>query len=248
MPPVPLADAGPALNVGVALEGKQNKMILNLSRLAAISITFGGLALALPVSIVSDGGDASQTNNSCLAATGVNNGNCDTTNITKHPEWATPLPGSHWVSYGATGSGAGYFDVTNSRDVEFYHPFALPGDWDQAQGSISVMADDTAQVWLNGVLLYDWVTPNTYPKCASQGIGCLDSTRKTIQLASDKFNYGAGNANLFKFVVGQRGGSAFGLSYAGSIDGSANPAEVPEPATNLLIGAGLAGLYFARKK
>ena len=143
------------------------------------------------------------------------NGNNDTISIDKHPAWANPLPGSEWVSFGATGdhSTPGYFDVATRTVVSFYHEFYLPGY--ATSGFLNIMADDSTSVFLNGNLLLEEapILNNSYATCSDFATGCLESTTSSVNLMP----YVVNGWNRLQFDVAQRAGSSFGLNYSGVI-------------------------------
>lgn len=133
-----------------------------------------------------------------------------------HPAWRAPLSStdladwigdpvtSAWISIGQTGDTQtdGFEPVENWTTVTFYQSFFLPaGDY---IGSISVMADDTAQVWLNDILLFDYAADQPgQTHCSDTPIGCLEGTVGWyIGLPPDLLVAGD---NLLRFVVWQNG-------------------------------------------
>jgi len=159
--------------------------------------------------------------------------------------WAAALPGSSWVSFGSTGSttAAGFFVVPNGTIVNFFDIFNLSGT--PTGGSISVLADDSAAVYLNGVLLQSEAssTGNKYATCSDFGTGCLVAA--TINLPASDLNMGS---NTLEFAVAQRNGGSFGLDYAGFVTDPST--TVPEPGLALLMMFGLVcvgGASFLRK-
>ncbi len=161
-----------------------------------------------------------------------------------NPRWAPPLPGSVWISYGATGdhSDPGYFSPPDGTDVIFSTTFMLSGAIMAA--SLTVLADDTSSVTLNGHTLInaDMTSGST---CAKGPIGCVTSTEGIFTLAM-LAPYLRDGSNTLSFDVMQVNGSSYGLDFAGSVSTS----ETPEPATPALIGGGLLalGVLRGRKK
>ena len=158
-----------------------------------------------------------------------------TVTVTPDSAWLSALPGSSWVSFAATSdSSAGFVAVPNGTVVNFFDTFNLPGT--PTSGSITVMADDSAAVLLNGVLLMGEANAagNTYATCSNSGIGCLSPI--TINLPTTALKTGA---NTLEFEVAQRNGYSFGLDYLGSV---VDPAIASEPAAGLMLGLGLLAL------
>jgi hypothetical protein len=93
--------------------------------------------------------------------------------------WTT-LPGSSWVSFADTGDPAasGFVPVANGTTVSFFDQFNVPGT--ATGGTITVLADDTAAVILNGVTLVAAAPTagNTYAFCSDFDIGCLWGFRR----------------------------------------------------------------------
>lgn len=174
------------------------------------------------------------------AATTTNDSALPTINIVKHPAWANPLPGSEWVSTRNSGdpSSDDFFEFTNGTTVTFSHSFIIPTV--ATDGLLSVRADDTAAVKLNGVLL---VQPSLGQgtNCASQPIGCLTSTTGVLAF-SQLQPFLVTGVNVFSFEVQQVASAAFGLSYGGHITfaDSDDPVHTPEPAAFVLSATGLA--------
>ncbi len=83
--------------------------------------------------------------------------------------------------------------------------------------------------------------PNAGPNCASGPIGCIPGMDAAIPLT-----LGTGTYTLVIDAYQYVGGSPFGVMYDGSLTDSATP----EPASYILLGAGLAaiGLLSRRKK
>jgi hypothetical protein len=159
--------------------------------------------------------------------------------------WAAAFAGSSWVSYTTTSdaNGSSFVIIPNGTVVAFYDTFTLAGP--VTSGSISVMADDTTSVLLNGNLLVSDAptTNNTYATCSDFAIGCLSNTALTINLPSSDFVVGQ---NTLEFDVMQVAGWSYGLDYAGSID---DPSPTPEPSGLLLFASGaFAAAGLLRKK
>ena len=169
------------------------------------------------------------------ADTGQTNSDGATIAVAPNSEWAAALPGSSWVSFASTGSTSapGFIVVPNGTSVTFSDVFNVSGT--PTGGSISLMADDSAAVYLNGTLLMPAAstTGNTYTICSNFGIGCLAAT--TINLPAADLNAGS---NTLSFVVTQENGSSFGLDYSGTVT-DPSTTSVPEPGIAVLMMIGL---------
>jgi len=180
------------------------------------------------------------------AATTINNSGHATVNLTgalhPNPSWGTALAGSDWISYGSTGdhSDPGYFSPANGTLVTFTTTFVLSGAITAA--TLTVMADDSTSVVLNGHTL---ATANTTRGgiCSNSPIGCLAATEGVFSFAS-LAPYLVDGTNTLSFGVLQVHGSSFGLDFAGTVtDNSATP----EPATLAIVGTGLL-LFSVRRR
>ena len=164
---------------------------------------------------------------------GQSNSNGSTVAISPNSNWAPALSGTSWVSFGLTGDtqDPGFSVVPNGTVVSFYDVFNVPGV--ATGGSLTVMADDSATVILNGVTLVGEASAsgNTYAICSDFGIGCLRPT--TFDLPTSVLKTGS---NTLEFQVAQRNGVSFGLDYSGFVT---DPVATPEPGSGILLGLGL---------
>ena len=204
-------------------------------------IGMNGHVLAIPM--ISGDGTETCVSGAPLGGASVD---CSITLIDDHNLWKqngdADLNGATWISYANTGVGGNTLaPLINDTSI-----FTVIETFEANIGDmlyLDVWADDTAEVFLDGVSLF---SPNFSQNiCANGTIGCQPDENGTIShtftssgtfsLSFDVYQVGTGtNPNV----------NPFGLLYSGAL----TSASVPEPSVLVLLSLGLLGIGLARRK
>ncbi len=163
--------------------------------------------------------------------------------------WGGPVANSTWVGFasnagpvGTSNPAFGYYTFTTNFTALSSALYA---------GSLSILADDTAEVLLNGAVLIPFGTLGGDGHCADGAPSCM--VADTAPLSGLSLLTGT-NANTLAFVVRQAGtGTAGGTNDPSGVDFDATFAAsspVPEASSLSLMAIGLlalSGAAFGRK-
>jgi hypothetical protein len=221
------------------------KPAFGLSLAAAILAASSGLALADTIQLGSFANGAASMGNTNTAmnyagfsalSTTPGSGTASTFTLSPGGVWGGPVANSTWVGFAANaGPGGGlnpalgYYTFTTTFT-------ALPSVL--YTGAFSILADDTAEVLLNGSVLIPFGTLGGDAHCADVGPSCL--VADNVPVSGVSFLSGT-NANKLTFVVRQAGtlsSDPSGVDFAATLTSS----SVPEPSSLMLMALGLLGI------
>jgi hypothetical protein len=158
------------------------------------------------------------------------------------PVWAGPVANSTWVGMASTAGPVGTVNPAFGY-YTFNTTFTATGVYG---GFIDVLADDTTQVYLNGVSIIPPGALGGNAHCADNAPTC------SVELKVLLSGLNLSGTNTLTFVVQQQGkGPTGGTGDPSGVDFDAVLTTVPEPSTLLMLGTGLigsAGALFRRMR
>lgn len=168
------------------------------------------------------------------AGTNNSTGTNATVGISPGTVWAPPLVAgdgevSAWVSYdehsGPTGG-----ETSATFDANGYYEYATSFNYlNPSVDSLTVAADDTVAIYLNGVQILPEGIIGGDGHCSDGAPNCRPGGSSTV------FFSAPAGFNLVDFVVYQSGSIYQGLDWVGTVT------ETPEPNSLILLGTGLLG-------
>ena len=164
------------------------------------------------------------------------------TSIYPEPIWKAPTLGGQWISYLQSGPSAIEVASTTlggSPTAIFTKTFTLPNT--VTSGSVTFWADDTASVYLDGVLRIGLGSGVRATYCVDSPISCQPALGGTLDLTG----LGAGSHTL-TINTYQLFTNSYGLLYEGSLNYI--DLVVPEPSSFALLPLGLASLLVIRRR
>jgi hypothetical protein len=149
--------------------------------------------------------------------------------------WSGPIAGSYWVSADPNTIVGGYVEPNGYYTYTSQFSVATPGVY---YGSIGTYADDTLELFINGVPIVPFANNSPNGPCAQGGGGptCVGNpwmSSFTVNLSAN---------NTITVVDWQSNGSAAGVDFQGTLS------SVPEPGTMAMFGTGLISLVGALRR
>ncbi len=136
--------------------------------------------------------------------------------------WTGPLSGSSYVSFNPNTEPGGSVTAPNG-----YYDYRINFVEDGNTMTLTVLADDTVAVYLNGLDKVLDYAPGPFPHCATTTPNCI--TPVTVSFATPLGN------DYLDFEVHQANLNATGLDFVGK------SSITPEPSSLMLLGTGLVG-------
>jgi hypothetical protein len=149
--------------------------------------------------------------------------------------WIAAIAGSSWVSNTAT-AGPGCNDDAECQLNGFYYYettfSAATGKYDV---TLDIMADDTAEVLLNGVVVIPFGSIGSDSYCSDGQPNCA-----SIDMVS--FIANLSGSNTLEIIDAQTGGGPEGVDYTATFTSTEPSSMTPEPSSIVLMCTGLLGL------